>query len=412
MTERTKKILFAVFFILFSLAMGYGLYWMFFRAALPGAKPTTTSLPSGQLPQAGTGTPQATSTSAGPGGLPTAGGVAAPVEEGAGAPTTPSKIHLLRDGVTQAISGSPDGNGARFYNPDDGRFYRVADDGTITLMGDKQFFNVNNVNWGNKTDQVILQFPDGSNVYYDFAKQQQVTLPSHWQDFNFAPDDSKVVSKSIGVDTSNRFLITAKPDGTEAKALESLDENANLTHSSWSPNGQVLAWSETGTPQPENGQEIILAGQHHENFPALMVPGRDFLPNWSPTGKDILYSVWNTDTGDRPTLWVSSGDTASIGANREPLKLNTWADKCAWASDTLLYCGVPQDLPEGAGLQRSDFATLPDDIYRVDLASGAATKMNLPDLTHAVRTPVVNKDGSKLIFTDAANGKLYSYDLK
>ena len=51
-------------------------------------------------------------------------------------------------------------------------------------------------------------------------------------------------------------------------------------------------------------------------------------------------------------------------------------------------------------------------MYKVDLSTGVSTRLDLPDTTHAIRTPVVNKDGSKLTFSDAVNGKLYSYDLK
>lgn len=412
MSERNKKILFAVFFIIFSVAMGYGLYWMFFRAGAPQTPTPGTSIPSGQLPQSGQGTAATGTAPTGPGGLPEAGGVTPPVSEVTTPEAGPSKIHLLRDGVTQSVSPAPDGNGARFYNPEDGRFYKVTDDGTITSLGDKQFFNVSNVDWGNKTDQAVIEFPDGTKVSYDFTQQRQVTLPNHWQEFAFAPDDSRIESKSIGVDPNNRFLITSNPDGTEAKAVEPLGDDAALSHLAWSPSGQIIAYGETGSPQPDNQQEIILVGQHHENFNSLIVPGRGFLPNFSTTGKQILYSVYNTDTSYKPTLWVASGDTASIGANRRALNIQTWADKCVWASDTEMYCGVPQNLPDNAGIQRSDFATLPDDVYHIDLTTGLAAKMDLPDLTHAIREPVLNKDKSKLIFSDAATGKLYSYDLK
>ncbi|MBI5654474.1 hypothetical protein HZC53_02380 [Candidatus Uhrbacteria bacterium] len=411
MSDRTKKIAFAIFFFAFSIGMGYGLYWMFFRAQAPTVPGPTPEELAGQLPGAGQGVSGQYATPTAPGELPPSGEILPLVPEG---PTTAqeiSKIQLLRDGVTQAVSPRPDGNGARFYNPEDGRFYKITPDGQTVLLGDKQFFNVDTVSWGKASDQVVLAFPDGSKVYYDFDQKKQVTLPNHWEDFDFAPDDSRVVSKSIGIDPNNRFLITANPDGTEAKAVEPIS-NQDLVHSSWSPGGQIIAYGNTGLPQSENQEEIMFAGQNHENFKSIVVPGRGFTPNWSPTGQQILYSVWNGSTNNKPSLWISAADPANLGANRRAFNIQTWADKCTWASETDLYCGVPQNLPNNAGFSRSDFATLPDDVYHLDLRTGVSTKLQLPDLTHAIRSPVMNRDKSKLIFSDAATGKLYSYDVK
>jgi Tol biopolymer transport system component len=330
------------------------------------------------------------------------------------APVSPTvaKTHLLRDGVTQAVTGLPQGNGARFYNPEDGRFYRVEDDGTITMLSSKQFFNVDNVSWGKQQDQAILEFPDGSNVYYDFDAKKQVTLPKHWENFDFAPDDNKVAAKSIGLDEDNRWLMISNPDGTEAKAIEPLGNNAGYVHAAWTPQGDVIAYTETGELRGNSEQQILFIGKNHENFRGLIAPGQGFVPNWSPTGKQLLFSVWNPSTNNKPALWLSAGETANIGRDRHSLSIQTWADKCAWASDTELYCGVPQSLPDNAGIRRENFATLPDDVFRIDLNTGVASKITSPEQNHPIRQPVLNRDKSKLIFTDAETGQLFSYDLK
>lgn len=407
MSERTKKILFAVFFILFSLAMGYALYWMLFRsqATLPEQQPSEQEL-TGNLPTAASGTIGITP-DVQPTNLPSAGEV--PTAPGA---ETQTGTRLLRDGISQALTPSPDGNGARFYNPEDGRFYRVSADGTITLLGEKQFFNVDKVDWGKQTDQAILNFPDGTNVFYDFTEQRQVILPKHWEDFNFSSNDQQVAAKSIGVDEANRFLIVSKPDGSEAKAIEPLGDNSGLAHVAWAPGGQIIAYSQTGQPQGNNYEEILMIGQNHENFRSLIAPGQDFLPSWSPTGKQMLFSVWNQDSGNRPNLWISSGEPSTMGAGRKNLHIQTWADKCVWADDSNLYCGVPQGLPINAGIQRSDFATYPDDVYHINLLNGTFQKINTPDQTHPIRQPVLNRDHSKFIFADTETGKIYSYDIQ
>jgi Tol biopolymer transport system component len=410
MSDKTKKIIFAVFFVILSIAIGFGLYFFFFKPLFVPtevAQQTPEEL-AGTLPTAGTGTTRPPTTEQAPGALPSAQQVTtAPVAATQAEP----KVFLLRDGVTQAVVPSTDGQGARFYNPEDGRFYKVNADGTISLLNGKQFLNVSNVNWAKRNDQAIMEFPDGNNVFYDFKSSRQVTLPKHWEDFDFSPDDKNIVAKSIGLDPSSRFLLVSDPTGNEAKAIEPLGANANRVISSWSPNNQVVGFAMTGEPQSEGAQEVYLIGENRENFKSLIVPGRGFMPNWSPTGKQILYSVYHERNDLKPSLWVAGGIADQIGENRRGLNLNTWADKCAWKNESELICGVPQSLGLGAGLDPQKYTSTPDDVYRVDLRTGVSTKINTPEQIHPIRNPVLSADKSKLIFTSGSSGRLYEYVL-
>jgi len=409
MSDRLKKILFAAVFILLSIGIGVGLYVFFF---LPLTSPTTT--PTGEptvpgtFPQAGTGSPVTPVTPTTPGTLPGAGII--PSLPGLVTPTAETQTRLLRDGVTQAVSTSPNG-GQRFYNPEDGRFYRVNADGSITAITEKQFFNVDTVSWASKSDKAILEFPDGRNIFYDFAQNRQVTLPKHWEGFSFSPDDTQIAAKAIGLDPSNRFLFVANADGNEARAIEPLGDNGDKTMVNWSPNTQVIAFAQTGKPQADGAQEIYLVGENHENFKSLIVPGRGFVPNWSPAGQQILYSVYHERDQLKPSLWVSGGSGDQIGEDRRSLNLNTWADKCVWSDESTLYCGVPQTLDPGAGLAPDRFAGTPDDLYRIDLKTGVSLKINTPDQIHPIKQPVLSGDKSHLVFTDAVTGRLYEYAL-
>jgi hypothetical protein len=409
MTDRTKKILFASIFILLSLAIGIGLYIFFYQPLIsPQAPstPTTPTTPGGTLPTAGTGGTRPSTTPTTPGTLP--GATTVPGQQ----PTTQeARTVLLRDSITQAIVPTADKSGARFYSPEDGRFYRVNADGSITSLSDKQFFNVDTVSWAHKTDKAILEFPDGRNIYYDFNQKRQVTLPQHWEGFSFSPDDERLAAKSIGLDPSNRFLFVSNADGNEARAVEQLGNNGSKVNVSWSPNNQVIAFSETGRPQADGAQEVYLIGENHENFKSLIVPGRGFLPNWSPSGKQVLYSVYHERDQLRPSLWVSGGSGDAIGENRRGLNLATWADKCAWQDENTLYCGVPQSLDVGAGLAPERFASVPDDVYKIDLRTGVSVKINTPDQIYPIQHPMVSSDHSKLLFTDALTGRLYEYTL-
>jgi Tol biopolymer transport system component len=410
MSDRTKKLIFAVVFVILSIAIGVGLWYFFFRPLIAPQAPKPSEAPAGELPTAGAGGPRATTTpTAIPAGLQP--GVPIPIRPGATTVTELPRVTLLHDAVTQAVSPSKDGKGARFYNPEDGRFYRVNADGTVTLLADKQFLNVKNVDWANRDDQAILEFPDGTNVFYNFDTKRQVTLPKHWEDFSFAPDDSQVAAKSVGLDPSNRFLLVSNPDGNEAKAIEPLGQNKDKVIVDWSPNTQVVAFSFTGQPQTEGAQEVLLIGENRENFKSLIVPGRGFLPNWSPTGKQILYSVYHERTDLKPSLWITGGVGDSIGEDRRSINLATWADKCAWKDETQVICGVPQSLDLGAGLARKKFESVPDDVYLVDLRTGVSTKINTPDQIYPISNPILSADKKKMMFTDSVTGRLYSYDL-
>lgn len=410
MTDRTKKIIFAVIFILVSVGMGYVIYLILFQKTLPfQAPPAAQNVNTGSFPQSASGSP-ATAANQPTGGLPTTPG--APIPTGpTAAPVVPVQQNTLLVNANAAdVTGAPNGQGSRFYNPTDGRFYTIGPDGKLVALSDKQFMNVQNVAWGNQTNQVIMDFPDGSHTYYNFQTDEQVNLPSHWQDFDFSPDDSQIAAESIGLDPSNRFLFVSKPDGTQAAAISELDQNADLVHPDWSPNNQFVAYADTGQPQ-DVGSEIIMVGANNQNFPALDVPGQDFLPNYSPDGKNILYSVWSSASNNKPSLWIASGQVSTLGADRREVNLDTWADKCTWATTTDIYCGVPRGLPDNAGLQRSDFISLPDDLYHVNLTTGAVSKVNLTDLPAPINHPSMSADQTKLMYTDSS-GDLFSFKIK
>ena len=408
-SERTKKILFIVFFVIFSVGTGYALYYFFFRSTIQINTPSANQNYSGQLGQAGTRQPGQTSQPSSSTGLPEASSTN---QAGTEQPTSQSTdVSLLRDSVTQAVSATTQGK-TRFYDPTTGLFYSLNADGTTTQLSDRQFSGVQKVDWGKNSDQAILEYPDGSKIHYDFETQEQTSLPSHWQDFDFSPDDSQMVAESVGLDENNRFLINADPNGNEVTALYNLGNNASLVIPSWSPNNQILGFSRTGEPQPSDGEQILMLGKNHENFKALNVPGQGFQGNWSPQGKQLLYSVYSSDNNYKPEIWISDASGDAIGNNRKRLHLNTWANKCTWQDEQSLICAVPVDLPSGAGYDPDSFSAIPDDIYKINLTTGISKKINTEDQNHAVSNPILSENGTKLVFTDSADGKLYSYTLK
>lgn len=410
MSEGLKRILFIGFFAVFTIAIGMAIYFIFFRpevvpevpmeeegipGAFPGAEEAELREPTEALP---------------PGALPGAVGVPGEALPPGIAPA-PQTI-LLKEGVTQQLSPSADGSGARYYDPIESKFYRATTDGVIIPLSDQEFPDVEKVSWGNSSDQAILTFPDGSKVHYNFDTEKQTTLPKHWNEFDFAADDRDVVAKSEAIAPESRFLIISDPDGSNARAIEPLGDNANKTFPNYTPNNQIVAYATVGEAKGFDRESIVLIGKNHENFQGLLVEGRSFLPLWSPTGQKVLYSVWSVESGYRPDLWVSGGAPNNMNRDRVKLEINTWADKCAWADDLTVYCAVPQDMPRGAGLQRELFNDLSDTIVKIDLRSGAKIPIGTPEGGLSVRNPVVTEDGINLIFSDAITGDLYNFRLQ
>lgn len=415
MSERLKRILFIAGFVLFAIAIALAIYFVFFRSGTtPETIPTTPENPTGvqgSLPASGTAG-ERTETGGATGGLPSSettepnGGQQAETTK-TGEPATV----LLDEGISREVTKNTNGDGVRFYDPEDGKFYRINTDGLKTALSDSVFSNVLNIAWANTSDKAILTFPDGIKIMVDFSTNKQTTLPKHWEDFGFSSDDASVVVKSIASTPESRFLVISDPDGSNARAIEPIGDNASKTFPVWVPNDQVIAYATTGEAKGLDRQEILLVGKNHENFKSLLVEGRGFEPLWSPNGQLVLYSVWTTAGEYRPELWISGGAPSNVNQNRNKLGIQTWAHKCAWNGNAEIICAVPETMPAGAGLQPTISAGIADRFVRVNLETGTVSNLGKPEGNLSVTNPVVTKDGTFVIFSDASTGQMYRYRL-
>lgn len=409
MSGTWKRILLIVGLAVLAGLIGFGLYKFFFAAPVP-----TTTLPvggatttAGQLPGAGQRQPgeQGATTTAGQ--LPGAGAVAeAP---GAGY-YQPQPVNKLTSDFTTFTSLNSVNGGLRYYNAADGKFYRVLADGTVSKLSDQVFYNASNVTWAKNQDKAVIEYPDSSKIMYNFSTQKQYTLPKHWEDFSFSADGAQIAAKSVGLSPENRWLVTAKDDGTGTKLIESLGENQDKVIVDWSPSQQTAAFSKTGQAMGTDRQEIYLVGLNHENFKSLVVEGLGFEPQWSPTGKKLLYSVYSSRSNYNPELWITGAYGDDIGSGRRMLKVNTWADKCAFANDDTIYCAVPRDLPQGAGMSPAVASDAFYDMYKIDLKTGLKTGVNLGG-DYRVGNVSYDSSGGRLLFTDAIQNGVFEVKL-
>lgn len=304
-----------------------------------------------------------------------------------------------------------------YYDAAEDKFYRRSQDGrSRTLLSDESFPEVESVAWAPSGDKAVISFPDDSKIYYDFSTQTKATLPKELNDISFSDQGTKIASKFVGDTAEDTWLTISNPDGTGAEILERLGENADEVDVNWSPNQQVVATYHHGTSL--DTEEVIFLGAEGENFPSVNVPGRGFEGIWSSDGREMLYSVYASETRNVPQIYFMEASGENFGTNHRTLALETWADKCTFSlSGTSVYCAVPTFLPANSGLERSLAAGIPDDIYRIDLVNGRAEKIASPvdhrglaNITTAQL--LVSPAEDILYFTDAADGKVYTLNLR
>ncbi len=412
-----KKILIAVLFVAVTIGLGYLLYFMFFRPTPPPTEVTEPGVnaPGGTLPQALTTPPRPTETVISPTVL-LAPSITPP-------PQLPPEVSSVASGgstwvgtlvnkSTAAAQLSSNGKDISYYDKIDGKFYKVDENGNAVALSDKMFPNAENIAWAPDTNKAIVEFPDGANIFFDFTTQKQVTLPKHWKDFNFSPDGTQIAGKSMGIDPNNRWLFTSSPDGSGVQAIEPLGNNEDKVEVTWSPNNQIIATSRTGQAMGFDRQQILLVGKNHENFPGLTVEGLGFKSQWSTTGDHLLYSVYNSASDYKPTLWIVGAQGDSIGSGRKSLSVNTWADKCTFSDNTTVYCAVPQSMERGAGFQPNLFSSIPDSFYKIDLTTGLKSLIATPYGSFTAKNPMVSADGSYLTYTNQQTGVLERIQLK
>lgn len=417
--RRYKKIFFALAFLGLVFLIGYFLWSTFFRPTAIGPTEVSTSTGSvGGLPSVGLGS-GGEIIGGGSGTLPgdTGGGIATTSQGSLAPQAEPGKIASGGLTETKAISDSPvlnptltDSGSLLYYDRDDGRFYRLDKNGKATMLSDKVFHQVQSVTWAPNESQAILEYPDGSKILYNFDTKKQVTLPSYWQDFSFSPDSQSITAKSIGLDVENRWLITSNSDGSSAKTIEAIGENADDVYPDWSPNKQIIAYYTRGLDF--NRQQVFFVGLNDENFKSTIIEGRGLEAQWSTEGNRLLYSVYNSSDGYLPRLWVVDAQGEAIGQNRRSFDLNTWASKCAFASDSQIYCAVPENLEAGAGLFPELADKTKDNLYKIDLTNGSRQLIAVPDGAYNVSDILVSSSQDYLYFTDKRTGQLYSIRLR
>lgn len=414
-----KRIILAILLVVITLALLFGVIWLIFiRSDEPAETPGEVVSPGGILPGTGEG---------GGGGLIGPGGALPGTDEGEGgeegagegiaasevAQGSYTRVSSLVDGVVREASLTS--SGFNFLSGEDDKFYRLTLDGEQLPLSGQEFPFVENTVWANDSSKVILEYPDGANVVYDFTKNKQTTLPLGLEDPVFDSSSDNIAYKFIGASEDENWLVVSDTENSRAEAIEPIGGEGDKVQVSWSPNNQIVALFHE--PIGLSREEVFFIGLKGENFKSLVVEGSNFQGKWSPGGDRILYHVISPENNYNPRLWVADASVASIGSNNFNLGLSTWVDKCVFAERLKVYCAVPIDLPQGAGLYPDLVNNSPDVFYEINLSSGISKLIALPILSEEIDSFQVKKlfisdDKSKLYFWDSWTDGLYYLRLR
>lgn len=408
-----KKILVVAVFLFSVLALGFALYWVFFRSA-PSESPVNGNTVVGNLPDIASGTPQLTNIN----GNVTPG---LPFQQ-----FDANKVSIVANGGLTAVNklssdpvlGVAKGNsGISFYDTAKQQFFKINANGQLELLSDKLFYGVSDVIWSESGEKAVIEYPDGVNILYNFKEKKQVTLPQEMEEFSFSKQGDAIAAKWISDasqnDSDNNWIVATKDDGSGLTLIEKLGDKSYSTQIGFSPDNQIAALHQKNIDNLR--QMVYPIGLNGENLQAFEVAGSGFSSKWSPSGNSLVYSVYNGQTDFLPNLWVTSGRTGEMGSLKVSLNLNTWPDKCTYTDDSTMFCAVPQGLPRGAGIYPEITYQYPDNFYRVDLNSGVKTLLASPvgaEGVYSAYNLTISADGSTLYFTDRNSGALQSIKLK
>jgi len=415
----TKKILLLVLFLVVCFGLGFGIYFLFFRSidVIPGQE--IYSLPEGGLPQSGEGF-SADVVCEGDNcdsDLPESGDIELDGEQ-----TELDQVAQGRKTLTLPIfedkvvspTLSTDGQGIAFYNPSDNKFYSLSESsGEPVLLSDQEFFNVQDVFWSNNKTSAIIAYPDGSKILYDFVSREQTTLNKEINEPVFSNMDD-VAYKHLSEEGETNWLAVTNPLSGQTQLVEPLGDNADQVQIAWSPGNEVVALY--SKPIGLDKSEIFFIGLENENNKSLTVEGSNFKGLWSLTGNKILYSIVRANNNYNPQLWIVDARQDVLGQHSFNLELSTWANKCVFVLETKVYCAVPKELTEGAGLYPELITGTQDMIYEIDLTTGFSKLLADPVLNSGENFSIseiyLSRNGQFLFFLDNLTQKIYKIRLK
>jgi len=326
--------------------------------------------------------------------------------------------------VSQKVKASDYSNvndGLVYYDANNQSFYKVNGDGSISKISDNKFYSVVDVVWSPTKNQALIEYPEDEGVaynkiLYDFDQDRALTsFNKEMKNFNFSNDGEKISAKWIGDYKDYNYIVSSDINGNNFKFVEPLGDESKNVQTIWSPDSEVLATYRESIDGER--QEIFFINENGKNLKSLVVDGRGFEVEWSPRGDKILYSVFNKKTDYKPTLWIANGQGDGLGGGKRYVGLNTWVDKCDFSQsqENIVYCAVPDYLPQGSSWYPELADNVPYQIYKINVSNGQKEKVADPVFDGArvsIDHIYLDQNDQKLYYTNQADDNLYSIDLE
>jgi hypothetical protein len=264
--DNYKKVILTLLFSACVASLAYAIYFVFFKPRQIIEPATPVALPNLDLP-----IPDIRDVLQNR-GIPTEGTATSPVGT---LPLSELKPDTIAKGgrtlaVPRVYTNTRDADiGAdgtiNYYNASDGKYYSLDDMGNRHPLSDETFKDVQKTTWSPQGTSAILEFPDGSNIYYDFAQKKQHTLPKEAIGFEFSHPGSQIGYKYITENTDENWLVVSSPNGDNATAVEHIgDANPADVLVNWSPDNTKVAFYRSSSDI--DAEEVFPIGQYQENF--------------------------------------------------------------------------------------------------------------------------------------------------
>src|SRR5207253_3154065 len=250
---------------------------------------------------------------------------------------------------------------------------------------------------------------DGTRLYFMMPKKagwtiaevsasggETAVIDSHFDDIQLAdisPNGSELLIGQFNLPGDVPIYILPLPAGLPRRVGGILAHDA-----SWSPNGQQIVYA--------RGNELFLAkpdGSDSRRLVTLADPAGG--PHWSPDGKVLRFTLWDSKTGST-SLW----EVASNGSGLRPLLPG-------WSSPPAECCG--EWTPDGNYFVfEAKHGANTSSLWAIREKSGILRKHNpepiqLTTGPSDMFSPVPSRDGKKLFAIQGASlGELVRYDAK
>ena len=325
-----------------------------------------------------------------------------------------TKVNSLSD--DQVAGVKQEANAFNYLSAEDNKFYRLLTSGEKVPLSAEEFPFVDKVTWSANGKKVVLQYPDGAAIGYDFTTGKKMTLPSGLEDPAFDVNGDNIAYKFIGQKDADNWLVVTDATENQSMAIEPIGDQGDRVEVGWSSDNRVVALYRK--PVGIEREEIFFIGLNDENFKSFVAEGSNFQGVWSPKTDKILYSIVNSANNYNPSLWIVDAGANNAGSNNFSLGLITWSNKCTFSHDgKLVYCAVPINLPEAAGMYPDLVNSGPDVFYEINLASGINKMIAYPVLSENLeqfqaKQIFLSDDEKRLFFWDNFTNKVYYLRLK